>query len=100
MNCESCKEKQTAAGGDQYTADIVKAYAERSNRRLFIIWIVTFIMLVATNAFWIWRDSQFVDESWTYEAEQTTDGGGSNTFIGGDMYGTPNGQGDQNDSNP
>lgn len=100
-DCKSCKDKKNAADIDgQYAADIVSAYAERNAKRFFIIWIITFVLLVGTNAWWVWRESQFTDESWTYEAEQDTDGGGSNTFVGGDYFGTPEGQSNENNQNP
>lgn len=100
-DCKSCKDKKNAVNtSDEYAADIVAAYAERNAKRFFVIWIITFVLLVTTNAWWIWRESQFANETWTYEAEQDTDGGGNNTFVGGDYFGTPDGQSDAHETNP
>lgn len=85
---------------DQYMIDIVSALAERTVKRLWIALILTIVLLVGSNAWWVWRESQFTDESWTYEAEQDTDGGGSNTFVGGDYFGTPEGHSNENNQNP
>ena len=66
---------------DQYMIDIVSALAERTVKRLWIALILTILLLVGSNGLWIWRESQYVDESWTYEA--TTDDGG-NAIVNGD----------------
>lgn len=66
---------------DQYMIDIVSALAERTVKRLWIALILTIVLLVGSNAWWVWRESQYVDESWTYEA--TTDDGG-NAIANGD----------------
>ena len=66
---------------DQYDVDIVAALASQTINRLWIALILTIILLVGSNAWWVWRDSQFVDESWTYEA--TTDDGG-NAVVNGE----------------
>ena len=90
------KEKEN----DQYMIDIISALAERTVKRLWIALILTILLLVASNGLWIWRESQFANETWTYEAEQDTDGGGNNTFVGGDYFGTPDGQSDAHETNP
>ena len=66
---------------DQYMIDIVSALAERTVKRLWIALILTILLLVGSNGLWIWRETQYVDESWTYEA--TTDDGG-NAIVNGD----------------
>lgn len=61
------------------------ARMERINRRLWIALILVICLFVATNAGWIWYESQFVEESWTYEA--TTDNGGTAIANGeGEVY--------------
>lgn len=63
------------------------ARLERHNKRLWITLLVTLFFLVATNAAWIWHESQFEDVSMTQEA--TTDGGGDvivNGVASGDLY--------------
>lgn len=66
---------------DQYMIDIVSALAERTVKRLWIALILTIVLLVGSNAWWVWRESQFVEETWTYEA--VTDDGG-NAIANGD----------------
>lgn len=38
------------------------ARLERIIKRLWILVIIVFITLIATNAYWIWNESQYVDE--------------------------------------
>ncbi len=59
---------------DQYDIDIVAALSKQTINRLWIALLLTIVLLFGSNAWWVWRDSQYVDESWTYEA--TTDSGG------------------------
>ena len=61
------------------------ARMERANKRLWIIVIILIATLIATNAGWIYYESQF--QTTTIEAEQ--DGGGVNIVGGGDIsYGS------------
>lgn len=69
---------------------------ERTNKRLFILCIILLGALIATNAGWLIYESQFQTvETTVQEVEQDADGDGSNTFIGGDVYGTTEGQDDE-----
>ncbi len=63
------------------------ARMERVNRRWFIAWLITFLLLVSCVAGFIWYEAQFTDEIITIDAEQTTEGGGNNYALGGDYYG-------------
>lgn len=60
------------------------ARMERQIKRLWIVLIMTIVFLVASNAAWIWYESQF--EEITITAEQTADGQSNNYAIGGDYY--------------
>ena len=81
----------------QYTLDIISALTERVIKRLWIVIILLIVLLVASNGAWLWYESQWETvESTTQEVEQITDGGGSNSFVGGDVYGSSEGQ-DGND---
>lgn len=51
------------------------ARMERMNKRLFIIWLITFLLLVGCVAGFIWYESQWVDE--VYTIESSADGGGT-----------------------
>ena len=85
---------------DQYMIDIVSALAERIVKRLWIALILTIVLLVGSNAWWVWRESQFTDVVTTQTVEQETDGNGDNTFVGGDMYGSAESDNDNEDANP
>ncbi len=53
---------------------------ERIIKRQFILIIVSLIFLVGTNLYWIWYESQFVDE--VTVTQDNTDG--YNNYVDGD----------------
>ena len=55
--------------------------AERTIRRLWVIIILLIVLLFGSNAAWIYYESQFTDESWSYEA---TADNGSNAIANGE----------------
>ena len=64
---------------------------ERLNKRWFIAFLIVLVMLFVTNGAWIIHEMQYKDEVWTYEIQQDSGEGGTNTytdntvrFIGGD----------------
>ena len=59
---------------------------DKINRRDTIIIIILILLFVATNAYWIWRDNQFVDVVTTQTVTQDAENG-INRFVGGDYYG-------------
>lgn len=73
---------------------------ERHNKRWFIAWLITFLLLVCCVAGFIWYEAQFQDEVITVEATQTTEGGGNNYALGGDLYGAAESQSDGQAENP
>lgn len=68
---------------------------ERSNRRLWIALLVVIVLFVASNVFWIWRDSQFEDV--VVEQDVETDDGTAIVNGVGDMY---YGTSETNNENP
>ena len=75
------------------------ARQERHIRRLWILCIIIFAALVATNAGWIWYESQFEEQEITQEVTQDSGFGGDNTFTGTIIGGDYNGETeDQNNS--
>ena len=69
----------------QYDVDIWAAMVERTIKRLWILIILLIALLFATNGAWLWYESQFTEESWTYEA--TTENGGNAVANGdGEVY--------------
>ena len=74
---------------------------ERLNKRWFISFLIVLIMLFVSNGAWIIRELQYKDEVWTYEVQQDSGEGGTNTytdntvrFIGGENYGEADSQSD------
>lgn len=57
------------------------ARLERTIKRMWILIILLVVVLFGSNAAWVYYESQFVDESWTYEA---TADNGSNAIANGD----------------
>lgn len=78
---------------EKYYADLIKAIADSTIKRLWIIIIILTILLFATNAAWIYYESTFIDETWTIEA-QTDDGGDAIANGNGEV--TYNGNGESN----
>lgn len=64
---------------------------ERVNKRWFIAWLITFLLLVGCVAGFLWYEAQWETvETVTQEVTQESDAG-SNHFVGGDYYGTSTG---------
>lgn len=67
------------------------ARLERVIKRLWILCIIIFICLIGTNAFWLWKESQYEDVEITQDVVQDSGDGGTNTYsgnlVGGDYYG-------------
>lgn len=57
---------------------------ERQAKRLWVLLIGALIALVATNAAWIWYESQWQVVESTETTQTVTQDGGDNHFIGGD----------------
>ncbi len=93
MDCSSCREAREVVSRHVHEADMDRL--ERMNKRWFLAWFVTFVLLVACVAGFIWYESQWevVQETTTMEVEQDADNGGMNKFIGGDYYGTSESEG-------
>lgn len=64
----------------QYVTEAFAATLERTIIRFFIVVILLIILLVGSNAAWIWYESQFADETWTFEASADGD---SNAIANG-----------------
>lgn len=73
---------------------------ERVNKRWFVAWLITFILLVGCVAGFIYYESQFEPVETWQDVWQEADGGGSNQFIGGDYNGWPANQNENQNENP
>ena len=74
---------------------------ERTIKRLWILCILLLVALLATNAGWIYYESQweYFEESTTQEVSQTaesSEGSAVNKFIGGDYNAESNADGQNN----
>ena len=84
MDCSSCREKR-ADPVPYIVHESDMARQERTIKRLWIALVMAILLLVGTNALWVYYESQFVEESWSYEAN--TDGGGTAVANGdGEVY--------------
>ena len=95
MDCETCKEKrkviaQTPKDVPYIAHESAVARLERVIKRLWVLVLALIILLCASNAAWIWWESQFEE----IRIEQDNESG-YNNFIGndGDIY---NGETDNN----
>ena len=79
-DCKSCKSKEQPSEAVPYIVhEGMMARAERTAKRLWITILLLIVLLVGTNAGWIWHESQFEDIAISQENED-----GYNNFIGND----------------
>ena len=96
MNCETCTHRPDPVPFAVHESAMARA--ERTSRRLWILLILLVVLLVGSNALWIWYESQFEDVTTSVEMDNEN---GYNSYIGndGDIY---NGkvESDEKDANP
>ena len=84
-DCKSCKSKEQYAEPVPFIVhEGTMARAEITIKRLWITILFLIVLLVGTNAGWIWFESQFQYYQTTQEVTQESDYGDS-SFIGGDV---------------
>ncbi len=86
LDCKTCKEhRQNVEPVPYIVHESAMARQERTIRRLWILLIVLVVLLVGSNALWIWYDSQFEDVTTSVEMDNEN---GYNSYIGndGDIY--------------
>ena len=89
MDCETCREMNQKPEPVTYLAfESMKATMERTIKRLWVLALVLIVLLFGTNAAWLYYESQWEVYETVVEAEQTTEGGGNNYAVGGDIYGS------------
>lgn len=71
---------------DQFYNDILAGFMERSIKRWFVAWLITFLLFVASNAYWIWDHMQYEIVETTRIVQENEDG--YNSYVGndGDIY--------------
>ena len=77
MNCEECKENRVTVPYIVHESNMARM--ERIIKRLWILMILLVLMLVGTNAAWIYYENSFEDIVVTQENED-----GYNNCIGND----------------
>ena len=86
-DCKSCKSKEQYAEPVPFIVhEGTIARAEITIKRLWITILLLIVLLVGTNAGWIWYESQFQYYQTTQEVTQESNHG-DNSFIGGDVDG-------------
>ena len=86
MDCETCKEKrkviaQTPKDVPYIVRDGAVARLERVIKRLWVLVLALIILLCASNAAWIWWESQYQTIETTITQENAD---GYNNYIGND----------------
>ena len=86
-DCKSCKSKEQPSETVPFIVhEGTMARAEITIKRLWITILLLIVLLVGTNAGWIWFESQFEYSQTTQEVTQESSHG-DNSFIGGDVGG-------------
>ena len=76
MDCETCKEKRKVIAQTPKVARL-----ERVIKRLWVLALVLIVLLAASNAAWIWWESQYETIETTITQENAD---GYNNYIGND----------------
>ena len=76
MDCETCKEKRKVIAQTPKVARL-----ERVIKRLWVLVLVLIVLLAASNAAWIWWESQYETIETTITQENAD---GYNNYIGND----------------
>ena len=92
MNCDTCTHRPDPV--PYAVHESAMARQERTIRRLWILLLVLVVLLVGTNALWIWYESQFED---VYTEITQENDRGFNSYIGND--GDINNYGETDDQN-
>ena len=82
--CNGCKEHNKVADIPYIVHESAMARMERQLKRLWITILVLIVLLVGTNAAWLYFESQFED---VYQEVVQEADNGTNNFVGGDIYG-------------
>ena len=83
MNCDTCTHRPDPVPFAVHESAMARM--ERTIRRLWILLIILVVLLVGSNALWIWYESQFEDVTTEVEMENES---GFVSYIGrdGDIY--------------
>ena len=87
-NCSECKKSETTCTVQYIVYESAMERNERYFKRLWALSIILVMLLVASNALWLWHSQQFerAEITTTQNVEQDAKSG-NNHFIGGNVYG-------------
>lgn len=81
-NCNGCTEKKTPETIPYIVHETTVARMERMIKKMWTVIILLIVLLVGTNAAWLWWSNQWETvESWEITQENE---GGNNNYIGND----------------
>lgn len=78
---------------------------DKTIKRLWVALLIVFVTLVCTNVAWLIYEAQFQEEIYTYEVQQDSGTGGTNTYtdnvvnLGGGYNGETNDKSDNQKAN-
>lgn len=98
MNCELCSKHPDPVPFAVHESAMARA--ERTIKRLWILLIIVIVLLVGSNALWIWYEAQWEVVETTTEIEQDTSGSGNNYIVGGDFNGETKDQDNNENQEP
>ena len=86
-NCENCKSRawKEPESVPYIAHEAAMARMERQAKRLWIAVLLLIVLIVGTNAAWLYYESSFEDVVTTTTVESEQDGAGVNIFGGGDV---------------
>ena len=91
MGCNDCKNK----GADPVpfiVHEAAMARQERTIKRLWVLCIILIVLLVGAVMWFRWYESQWDVVETSVEVEQESSGESRNVVIGGNYYGTADGE--------
>ena len=91
-DCNACKSARKGAEPVPFIVHEADMARQQSTiHKLWVVLIILIVLLFGTNLGWLIYESQFADVVTEIDAEQTAEGGGNNTVVGGDYYGEAEG---------
>lgn len=96
--CNGCKKNESTCTVQYIVYESAMERNERNFKRLWALIIILVMLLVASNALWLWHSQQF-ERAETITTTQTVEQdaeNGSNHFIGGNVYGETENYGNNN----
>ena len=87
MDCTNCTRQVDYPPVPFVVHENLRAHMDLHARRLVRVIVLLIVLLVGSNALWLWHDSQYAVDRTITEIEQDTDGGGNNYVVGGNFNG-------------